>query len=159
MLSPKRVLAVGILCAIILSITLRGIHASDEASLTLERAEDSLAFSYQAVFEAEKAGANVTALLSGLNYAGLLLDKAHLEYRVGNFSWSVYFAEISYNVSSEITLRAMQLKDLTASEAAKRFWLTIITSSVSIGIIVLLSFSLWNRFKWWYKSRDRDLVL
>ena len=149
---PKRALAIGILCAIILSITLRGTRAQDEAALALERAETALASSYRAVSEAEKAGANVTALLRKLNDAGLLLDKARLEYGIGNSSGSIYFAEISYNVSAETMLGATQLRDLTNSETAKRFWLTVLASSASIGIIVLMSFIIWGRFKRWYQS-------
>jgi len=158
MLPLKRVIAVGILCAVILNITLLGSHAADEAASALERAETALASSYLAVSEAEKAGANVTVLLRKLNDAGLFLDKAHQEYRVGNLSGSIYFAEISYNISSETASRAIRLKDLAASEAARNFWFAVATSSVSIGAIVFLSSRLWRRFKHWYQAQERELV-
>jgi len=155
---PKRVLAVGIVFAVIVSIALRGALAADEAASTLELAENSLASSYGAVFDAGKAGANVTALTRELDNAGFLLSKAYLEYRVGNLSGSIYFAELSHNVSSETMLRAMQLKEIAASEAARRFWLTVITSSASIIVIILMSYILWQRFRRWYQSRSRVLV-
>jgi len=158
MLLQRKALVVGLLWIIMLCATLRATRAEDEAISTLERAENVLASSYQAVSEAERVGANVTALLRELNDAGLLLDKAYLEYRSGNPNGSIYFANISYAISLDTMPKATQLKNLTLSEATRRFWLTMVTSSVSIVAVILLSITLWRRFKRWYQPQDQDMI-
>ncbi len=150
-------LLIGVLCAVITSTILPNAQALDEVTSVLELAENTLASTYLVVSEADKNGANVSILLRELDNAVVFLDKAYLEYRIGNINRSIYFATASYNISSDTMIRAIQLKDLTASEYLERFWSAVVTSSISIGIIIVLSFILWRRFKKWYQIKHGDL--
>jgi hypothetical protein len=60
-------------------------YSEEEARLKVQRAEDEVLNCYEAVFEAEKAGANITVLLNTLNEAVWFLSEAKLAYSYGDY--------------------------------------------------------------------------
>nr|NIR87761.1 hypothetical protein [Candidatus Bathyarchaeota archaeon] len=72
-----------------------GVDASseDDAAWAIIKAEDSVASGYDAVLEAEEAGANVSGLLARLNEAAMLLAEAEIAFRLGDFDEAVVSAD------------------------------------------------------------------
>lgn len=126
---------------------------SDEAALTIERAEDVVVSSYQVALEAESAGANVSILLDRLNEAGELLAKARVSYRVGDFDGAVRFAELSEEIGENVRVDTLRVKDLAVYKTVNRFWWTLVRSIVGVAIVVILSFFGWLIFKGRYYRR------
>ena len=59
---------------------------TDQAASKLQAANNAVEQAFNAVLGAEKAGANITGLLTQLNVAGGDLAQAENSYRTGNFS-------------------------------------------------------------------------
>ena len=129
------------------------VAGAEEAALAIERAEGVVASGYQAVLEAEGAGANVSGLLARLNEAGGLLALARVSYRVGDFDGTVRFAELCGEIGEGVRFDALGVRDFAVEEAGHRFWRAIIGSIVGVAIIVFLSFLGWFIFKGRYYRR------
>lgn len=119
---------------------------SDSAASVIERAEDVMAWAYEAVLEAERAGADVEDLTGQLNWAGELLARARFQYRMENFGSAVGLADHCYETSSGVLVEAGRLRNLAVEEGVRLFWLTIVGSMVSVAIIVYGSFLGWRVF-------------
>ena len=116
-------------------------------------AEGVVVSGYQAVLEAEGAGANVSGLLARLNEAGELLALARVSYRVGDFDGAVRFAELCGEIGEGVRVDALEVRDWAVEEAGHRFWLTIIGSIAGVAIVGFLSFLGWFIFKERYYRR------
>ena|GEM_PF-2488347 len=130
-------------------------HASSQvvAASAIEKAEGVVASAYEAVLEAEEAGANVSALVARLNEAGDLLTQAHVSYRRGDFVSTARFADLCGEIGEEVRIKALELRDLAIEEAGQRFRWTMIESIVGVVAILCLSFLGWRAFKRRYFRR------
>ncbi|MEM2780163.1 MAG: hypothetical protein QW791_04765, partial [Candidatus Bathyarchaeia archaeon] len=68
-----------------------------EAQNALNNAESALASAYLAVFNAEKAGANVSSLISKLGVAADWLARANNAFRLGDYDEAYEFANVCLN--------------------------------------------------------------
>jgi len=126
--------------------------SENEAVSTLATAEGTVISAYQAVLNAEEAGANVSDLLVQLNRAGEYLARAHMEYRQGNFEKATDFANSGRSIGEEVQSAAVELKDSALSEGLQRMVFTMIASVLGVAVIALGSLWIWHFLKKRYSS-------
>jgi hypothetical protein len=119
----------------------------DDARLAVATARGKIVDCYNAVLEAEKAGANVTTLLGKLNDAGELLSKADLAYSTGNFDSAHEFALQSQAGLNGFIEEANVLSYAAADRGAWDFVFNVVGSLVGAGAVVVGSFFLWSFLK------------
>jgi len=127
--------------------------SEDVAALAIEEAEGVVASAYEAVLEAEEAGANISVLVARLNDAGEDLAQAHVSYRVGDFEGAARFADLCREIGEGVRVEALGLRNLAVLEAVQRFWWTMTMSIMSAVTILCLSLLGWRIFKRRYFRR------
>jgi len=126
---------------------------SNEALTAIRRAEFAVASAYEAVLEAEKAGANVSVLLEEVNVGAENLTKACMLYRIGDLEEAVYFADLCCSSVVNVTNEAETLRDLAVVERKKQVLVTSLASTFGVGVTVFGGFFGWRWFKEWYLRR------
>lgn len=120
---------------------------NDEAGAAVGRAETRMIAAYKYVLEAELEGANVSSLLLRLNVGSALLSMAQMQFRVGNFSAAVDYANQCYDSLSGIETEANNLRDYAVMEQKQRMLITFVGSSFAIGIVTFGSVFGWRFFR------------
>jgi hypothetical protein len=116
-------------------------------SASIETANSSINQAFTNVLAAEKAGGNITQLLTRLNSAGELLAEAENAYQSGNTANVTAKAENARQIADQVNADAIKLRDVSLVESQNNFWLTLafsVVGAVVFGIILLL---VWRRFK------------
>jgi hypothetical protein len=127
--------------------------SQDEAESAIQYAEDAVLDCYKAVFEAEKAGANVSSLLRVLNEAGWLLSKAGVAYNSGDFNLAHEYATNCSQMLDGLVGEANSLK-LEAENARRMdFLVNYVGSSVGAVAIVVGGYAFWV----FLKRREKPL--
>jgi hypothetical protein len=125
-----------------------------DAESAIVAAENRIADCYRTALDAEKAGANVTSLLSTLNEAGELLSKANLVYSMGDFDSAHDFA-----VQSQEKLNGFDVKTGALKESAMhaRYWdfmVNVLGSIVGTVVVVCGGFVVWVLLKRRYEKTE-----
>lgn len=125
------------------------VFAVDEsdAVAAIAEAEEEIVLCYDAVAEADEAGANVTALLATLDEAGELLSEAELFLSVGDFDSAVYFAGQSQAVLNGFVEEA---EALTEEAVRERYWDLVVNVGGSVvGAVAVVGggFAVWTLSK------------
>jgi hypothetical protein len=97
--------------------------------------------------EAEGAGANVSSLLVELNNGSALLSKAQMQYRIGNFSEAVSFADQCYDSLNGIETEANGLRDNASMDRKQRMLISAVGSTLAISAVIFASVFGWCFFK------------
>jgi hypothetical protein len=122
-------------------------YSENEAKTAIETAESEVLTCYDAAFEAEKAGANISVLLSALDEAGLSLSKAKLAYSEGDFDSAVSFAnECQYKLNGFVD-QATSLRSDAEQAGYLDFMVNFVGSGVGALCIVVGGFALWTFLK------------
>lgn len=109
----------------------------------IQSAERELLEGYNAVYEAEKAGANVSGLLKVLNDAGWLLSRAKLAYSIGVFDLAYECALNCSQRLEDIVSQANSLK-LEAEQANRMDFLINYLGSAAGSVAVLVGgYAVW----------------
>lgn len=137
----------------IFTFTTPASSTEDIAVSAINRAEEVIALAYQSVLEAEKAGANVSGLLTQLNVAGQLLAEARTSYRLEDFDRAVRSANLCYENGEKVRFDAQRLKDLATKDGRQLFWWTTVGSIVGVGAVIFGGFLGWQLFKRRYFQR------
>ncbi len=141
---------VSVLLIVLLTVPLLPVCAAneDDAIQVIDQAEEAVTMAYEAVSEAEEAGANVSLLLDRLNVAGEYLAEANMLFRLGDFDGSVYSAGLaSEQVGEDFAGEADGLR-VDAEESERERWFTnIIISVVGVIAVVLGTSVTWLIFK------------
>jgi len=145
-----KLLVISVLLIVLLPVSLPAVSAANEdtAIQVIDQAEETVVSGYEAVLEAEQAGANVSMLLDQLNIAGEHLAEAHMLFRLGDFDGSINSAGLaSEQVGGDFVSEAEKLKT-DAQESEKEWWFTSIFISVAGVIAVVLGTSVaWLIFR------------
>jgi len=150
--TPTRVLLVLFFC-LPLVFHVSAVDIEGPVTSSISQAEDALVLAYEAVLEAEQAGANVAGLLFQLNVAGENLAKARMLYDGGLFDEAARFTGYSYGNSSYVVVEASELESLAVEKANLRLQVTVIISVAGVGVIACISVAGWVLFKGWYRKR------
>jgi len=128
-----------------------------EAALAIGTADEVMASTYQAVREAEMAGADVSGFSEPLKDAAQLLAQAHTSFRVGDFDSAMQFANLTSEIGKDVEVRAYRLRDLQRGLPVWEMWLTMVKSFFAVLVVVLVSFWSWRVFKRVYYRRMGDM--
>jgi hypothetical protein len=111
--------------------------ASDaDAVAAIADAEERLVRCYEAVAEANAAGANVTGLLGQLNQAADLLSRAESLYRYGSFDVAVSLARQSYAELEGFLVDADALTERAAVANQRDLLVNVVGSGVgAVGVL------------------------
>ncbi len=128
-------------------------YSEDEARAAVEAAEGEVLSCYEAVADAQAAGANVSDLLGVLNEAGWLLSKAKLAYSHEDFDSAVSIANECRSILDGVVGQAESLK-LDAERAAYwDFMVNFVGSSVGALCVVVSGCAVWVFLKRREESR------
>jgi hypothetical protein len=122
-------------------------YSENTAASAIDRAEAAMVSAYEAVSDAEQAGANVSRLLDRLNVAGEHLDEAHMLYRLGNFDGAIHSADLSSEIGADVKNEAEELKIEAYGSWIRIVWIRIIGSIVGVIFVVFGAFIVWRVFK------------
>ena len=113
MSSPFKLLVISVLLLFLLPVFIPWVSASSEDVATLEviEAEDILGLAYEAVLEAEEAGANVSGLLGRLDLGGEYLAEAYVWVRLGDSENAGRFAGLCVEVVGDVRSEVFELRD------------------------------------------------
>lgn len=99
---------------------------------------------FNAVLQAEKAGANVTGLLSQLNVAEDDLAQAENSYRTGDSATASVQANNALPIAQEVTSEAQTAKQKALVSSQNTFWSTIAFTVIGAFVFVLALFLVWR---------------
>ena len=130
-----------------------GAVDEDVFSLGLADAEEALVSAYDAVLEAEMAGANVSGLLGRLNVGGEYLAEAYAYVRLGDSEGAVRFADLCVEAVGDMRGEAVGLR-----EEAHGWWVLdvvvkVIWSVVGVVVVVVAGFVFWRVFRRRYHKK------
>lgn len=128
------------------------VAADEETSLAIAAAEDRIVDCYNAVAEADRAGANVTALLVVLEESGWLLSRARLAYSVEDFGSAVDFADQSREMLEGFVAEADLLREGALQQGYWDFMVNFVGSTVGALAVVFGGFAVWVLLKRRYKE-------
>lgn len=137
LLRYRSVLAFGAVVLLLFGVSSRLVFgfAESDAVFAIGGAEEKIVLCYDAVAEADAAGANVTALLSTLNRAGEFLSRAELSYRIGDFDSAVIYADQSQDELDGFVVEAEALTYM-AVQADYLGFLVLVGSAVgAVGVV------------------------
>jgi CHASE3 domain sensor protein len=122
-------------------------YAQIDTTTKLQAANDAFKQAFNAILSAEKAGANVTILMSQLNLAANYLTQAENAYRYGDLNTGASSADKSLTIAREIAAASQDTEE-TATVASQNTFLST-TSFTIIGAFAytLALFLVWRRFK------------
>jgi len=135
-----RVLAAILLLFSVLSLMLVGSASAasrqEVATSLIAEAEHAIVRAYEVVLGAERAGANVSALLIDLTDAAGLAADARMVFEAGDFEEAIRCAELSLEVGDWVEEAAAELEVDAVQAHAERVW-WFVGVSVLGGVVVL----------------------
>jgi hypothetical protein len=120
---------------------------TDQTESKLQVANNAVEQAFNAVLDAEKAGANVTGLLVQLNDAAGILAQAENSYRTGDNNTAIVQADSVLPIAQEVTTAAQNAKQTALVSGQNAFWSTIAFTVIGIFVFVLALFLVWRWFK------------
>jgi|SRR5665647_20985 len=127
---------------------------TDQTSAMLQATNIAVGQAFNAVFDAEKAGSNVTQLLANLNTAGELLADAQNALNSGNnVSNITSMAESATQIAVQVKGDALHLRDVSLVESRNIFLLTVILSIIGTVVFLVSLLFVWSRFKRSYMKK------
>jgi hypothetical protein len=139
-----------VLACVVLASSFQGffvlsVYAEDASSL--DEADVLVCQAFEAVLEAEEAGADVSVLIAELDEAGTLLAKAKVLYRDGNVSEAVSLADQAVAMASDIKGEASELRSSALVNSQNALRLSLIFSVAGGSVFLLVLFFVWRWFR------------
>jgi DNA-binding transcriptional regulator of glucitol operon len=119
----------------------------NSTTLKLQEAKNAVEQAFNAVLDAEKAGANVADQLTMLNDAVDLLAQADNSYRTGDNATTIEKANAVFPIAEQVTTDAQNLQEAFLASTQTNFWSTIIYSVIVAIAFVLTLFLVWRHLK------------
>jgi len=149
---------VAVLLSALVPSSLGLISSQDEAHTAVQLGEEAISSAFEAVLEAESAGANVSGLVQKLNEAVGFLSEARVLAASGGFDGeAAEFASRCVDVADRVRDEALAL---LASALAHRdfvFRLSVVGSVVGVSVFLSFMFLSWRWFKVYYRRKVLDL--
>ncbi len=111
------------------------VFAQNSAKEAITSAQNSLKSCYEAVEQAQDAGANVDSLVSTLNYAADSLSKAQLAYSSNDYSLALTYANQSQSSLNGVVSEASTLHDNAVNTNNQNLLITALSIIVSVAIL------------------------
>ncbi len=143
--------SITLLAILTLSLCLLSVYPAaaqtDQTTSKLQAANTAVNQAFNAVLDAEKAGANVTGLLAQLNTAEGILAQAEISYRTGDSNTSAAQADSVLPIAQEVTASAQDAKQTALVSGQNAFWFTIAFTVIGAFVFVLVLFLVWRWVK------------
>jgi hypothetical protein len=123
------------------------------AEAKIGEAEGAFISAYEAVLDAERAGANVSDLIVKLNEAAKLLAEAENAYRIGNFSEAASKAEECSGSADSVRDEALTLKGEALAVRQNIFLQNLSITLVGSAVFLIFLFFVWDWFKRFYSKK------
>lgn len=123
------------------------------AQKALSDAENVVASAYLAVVEAEKAGANVSELISKLEVAADWLAEANNAFRLGDYDEAYDFAVNCVKALEGVAYEAEVLMEEAQRSRSERLFLSAAYSGVGLSLLFVFSLFGWRYLKRFYVKR------
>ena len=125
--------------------------------MDLVEAEETLVLAYNSVLDAEKAGANVSDLISQLNTGAQYLNQAHSNVDTGDFEAVVYFSNLCIEAIDGVSEQAILLMDEAVQLQSANLLIQIFGSIIGIAVVIMGGVLFWKIFKRYYLDRISEL--
>ena len=119
---------------------------TQQTASKLEAANIAVEQAFNAVLDAEKAGANVTSLVAQLNNAANILAQAENSNRTGDYNTAAARADSLLPIAHQVTTAAQNAKQAALTSGQNAFWFTIVFTVVGSIMFVLALFLVWLLF-------------
>ncbi|MFW6117798.1 MAG: hypothetical protein ACOC6G_04350 [Thermoproteota archaeon] len=139
-----------------LSLRVLEVTGDQDVFSTVGGAEQLMEESYEAVSEAEEAGADVSSLLEELNHAGQYLTVAKACLRIGNFEDAKGNATLCIEGVEGIQEEARVLGSKAVKRSVRNSWIMISGSAIAVIGVVYGGWWGWKRFKRWYHQQNLE---
>jgi hypothetical protein len=113
----------------------------------LQEANSAIEQSFNAVLDAEKAGANITNQLTLLNSAASILTQAENSYRVGDKNIAEDNLDTLFSIVEQVTADAQTKREVASTSAQAKLWSTTIYTVIAVTVFVLALFLVWRVLK------------
>ena len=123
------------------------VGQTGDAEAKLQAANNTVTYAFNAVLDAERAGANVTDLLNQLNDATRILAQAEISYRNGDPNTASDKADSVLPIAERVTTAAKDAKQTALIYSKNAFWSTLTFTVIGAFVFVLILFFVWRRFK------------
>lgn len=123
-----------------------------DAKSAIAAVEERISVCYQAIADADRAGANVTVLLDVLNEAGMLLSRADLAYKMEDFDSALDFALMSQERLNGFVAEADLLRKTAIQQSYWDFMVNVVGSIVGTVIVICGGFVVWFFLKRRYET-------
>ena len=123
------------------------------AANAISSARSQLLSCYEAVWDAEAAGANITSLTGTLNEAGLLLSQAEFAFSNGDFGAAQDYALQSQGKLSNLVSVANSLLNAAEAQRNQDFLVNVVGSTGGTVAVLVGSLGLWSFLKKRSKSK------
>ncbi len=114
---------------------------------SIQAADASINQAFTNVLAAEKAGGDVTQLMSQLNTAGALLAEAENTYNSGNLENVTSLANNARSISNQVNSDAIGLRNSSIIQSQNSSLFTVVFSVISTIIFIAVMFLFWRRLK------------
>ena len=151
------VVSVLLLCLVPFFIPLSNAQSELEVPMDLVEAEETLVLAYNSVLDAEKAGANVSDLISQLNTGAQYLNQAHSNVDTGDFEAVVYFSNLCIEAIDGVSEQAILLMDEAVQLQSANLLIQIFGSIIGIAVVIMGGVLFWKIFKRYYLDRISEL--
>jgi hypothetical protein len=155
LVSWLKFLVVSVFLFSLVPVSVPWVNATSEDVVPLEvaEAEEALVLAYEAVLEAEEAGANVSGLLDRLSVGGEYLAEAYVYVRLGDSEGAVRFAGLCVEAVDDVGSEAAGLR-----EEAHGWWVLdvlvrLMWSVFGVVVVVVVGFVVWRVFRRRYRRR------
>ena len=126
---------------------------SYDPTSSFQTANNSVNLAFDMVLKAEKAGANVKALITQLNVAASLIAQAENSYRSGNISSIDSNIDQAVAIARQVTAQATTLNQEAATANQNALIISIVITLLGSTILVLALYLVWGIFKSHYFKR------
>jgi hypothetical protein len=131
-----------------------GVFAqTDQSSRKVQEAKISFEQAFNAVLDAEAAGANVTSLVAQLNSAGDLLAQAENAIRVGDNALATANADSVMGIAQQVRVAAQTAKESALLKGQNASLTQSVLAIAGSIVFVLVMFMGWRLFKRRYIRR------
>ena len=151
------VVSVLLFCLVPFFIPLSNAQSELEVPMDLVEAEETLVLAYNSVLDAEKAGANVSDLISQLNTGAQYLNQAHSNVDTGDFEAVVYFSNLCIEAIDGVSEQAILLKNEAIQLQSANLLIQIFGSIIGIAVVIMGGVLFWKIFKRYYLDRISEL--
>jgi CHASE3 domain sensor protein len=120
---------------------------TDQTASKLQAANTAVEQAFNAVLDAEKAGANVKDLLAQLNTAEGDLAQAENSYRTGDFTTASTKADSVLPIAQQVKTSAQEAKQNALVSGQNALFITIVLTVDGVFVFLLVLFLVWRWFK------------